>query len=341
MLGAFRNDTCVALLSREAPRWPRPTGFVTHSLLWSPTCKVALVHVWKNAGTAAHRFLLVANRSTSSLSRRAAGLGERCLDFETIFDSSSYAVNGTAGTTARTRSTIRRVLTQRASTAHRQEPGYFVAALIRDPSARYVSSFLEAASAMQRREASAWHNWWTAGNWWSAHASNNKTALLDALERFVQHESSFEPFSTQQDADSQRVFARNFHAAPQAVFLSDWRGVPIHVDHLGRVDSLRAELELLLNRRRSSTEVTAGPAASRTEDTTSRLPTVHHSALAAKRPLSAADLLTRPGLQRRICAILRVDYCCFGFEWPSACTGMTCTPASSHPPQPPPCPPSF
>ena len=339
MLGAFRNDTCVALLSREAPRWPRPTGFVTHSLLWSPTCKVALVHVWKNAGTAAHRFLLVANRSTSSLSRRAAGLGERCLDFETIFDSSSYAVNGTAGTTARTRSTIRRVLTQRASTAHRQEPGYFVAALIRDPSARYVSSFLEAASAMQRREASA-------GTTGGRRAIGGQHMPPTTRPRSLMHWS---------DSCNMRAHLshsrRNRTLTPRECLreISTPRRRPCFSRIGGACPSTSTtwgawiaarRAELLLNRRRSSTEVTAGPAASRTEDTTSRLPTVHHSALAAaaaERSRSA----DAAGLQRRICAILRVDYCCFGFEWPSACTGMTCTPASSHPPQPPPCPPSF
>jgi hypothetical protein len=344
MLDSFRSSSCRRLLSEEAPRWPRPTGFTTNSLLWSASCKCALIHVWKNGGTASQRYLM-GNRSSSSSASTARGMATRsCSDWQAIFDSSSYAVNSTsAGTTARTRKLIAGVLSSNRSPYH-------VSALIRDPTARYVSSFLEVASAMQRAEAKGWSNWWASGGWWrGGKRPSGKAALLDAFERFAEHELSFTPYASQQEADRQKVFARNFHAAPQAVFLSNFRGEALRVDYLGRAEQLRLELAWMVNRSTSrsghhhhpfmpasitataATAIVPAATAALSRATTTAaaataesesLPIVHHTAFAAQRPLSAEDVAERPRLQRMICKLVRIDYCCFGFPWPPACAGM-------------------
>ena len=190
---------------------------------------------------------------------------------------------------------------------------YFSAAVVREPTQRLFSSVCEmivrghlphmAAQPRNESHATAMTTIATAAQ------------LMELVESFVDHELSFE---FPPPGHGGGWHGHNFHSAPQVAFLSDWRGRPHRVDYLGRCDTsdqLARELGFLLG---------DGPNAS--------WPAVVQRHKGVQRAeLSSAALQARhqlsDALQQKICRLMRADYCCLGFELPSACVGTISCPS--------------
>lgn len=342
------------MIARLAPLWPRPTNHMTMDFMYSrpaTRCPMAIIHIWKNAGTATERELrrrAAATRHQSHQSVRTRNACEQQWGVE--FDWRPWWTPGRAmGSTPRIRRRMHAILHDRAN---------YIAAFVRDPIDRFLSGFYEIIARLaeqkpqmvgsQRVEAGAWE------------APRTRAALLSTLDRLLDSELAFSP-PAQNVTDAQKEWLRNFHLAPQVTFLSSWEGERFRLDYLGRSERLSTELSFLLHDRHHALahayEVTRYDRASHPKPlvvvpSPLNVSVTHHREMLAPRrstldpgqsrqatSVLAASLASRagvpridaatlsqerPDLVRKICSLTLVDFCCFGLFLPAACRNMTC-----------------
>ena len=192
-----------------------------------------------------------------------------------------------------------------------------VAALVRDPTARLLSGFHEIVGGWTpAKDRVANYSWLFEGRAAArddvagsvAAAASSRAALLATFDRFLDFQLSFVP-SLPLGASTAN-FVRNFHVAPQMSFLSSYSGERLRVDRLGSLArGIDEELSSLLG----------GQGQGRV-----RAQRAHHLRKPLAVQLSLDDVAGDGALQRKICLLVRVDFCCLGFRWPAACANLTC-----------------
>ena len=96
-----------------------------------------------------------------------------------------------------------------------------------------------------------------------------------------------------------------WHVAPQVAFLVNGLGDPLDIDYIGHVERLEEEISFFFNISDIKLAKVHGAGRKKASPTSGRTP----GSLASK-------------TQLQICKILAVDYCCFGFPLPKACSSI-------------------
>jgi hypothetical protein len=215
----FRRPSCRHRLPEVAKVWPRPHGHLTFDILFSRSCRTAIIHLWKNAGTATRRYL--AERSSCN--------------YTVLADYASFRMpKGFSGRSARARKAMHAALATSNLT---------ILAFVRDPVSRFLSGFHE---VLGRHSSGQYKPLGHAlfGMREPPRANRSRDELFGLVERSVAYEAAFSPVANATDF-SPKDWTRNFHMAPQAAFLSSWLGEPLHVDYIGAISRLQSELDFL------------------------------------------------------------------------------------------------
>jgi hypothetical protein len=274
-------------------------GHLAQDVLYSTRCGTVLVHVWKNGGTMLEDFLTSEHNTACK--------------FAIQYDGSPHRVPASSwGVTGRMRAAMGRLAADRSLRW---------SAFVREPTARFLSGFHEHLdragfrssyplipdfSALVRK-AVHYTNGTSQGHPRTMEVLANLTLapMLHLLERMVETELT-RPEPEDPFAGSKEWLAQ-FHLAPQMSFLTNWGGELLPLQYVGRLDAVQEELGFVLQ-----------------EPNLSQITRKHHFDLGRVESISTEVLAQHQRLQRAICKLMLVDYCCLGFDLPRACSNISC-----------------